>query len=524
MSRTFVNVMQASTRRNAGAERLLSTALFAFSIGFALMTVHAFLIDDIPTSAVFGICTAGGCLLASAIRMILIRHPIQATRSGLLVLIIFYAIGPLVAAVPFAELLPKFTLIDAYFEMSSALTTTGASNILAIEDVPRTLVLWRSLCAGFGGFVCLVAALSIFAPLSIGGFEVRHVLRGSLDGEARDRAQAAAAVTMDRREVVARTTWAAQVLAIPYCSMIIFCMLGMTAAGVPAFEALCYAFGAVSTTGFMVNPGGIAAYDSWVVELVLVLVIVPAAIGVATHVAALRGKLRVYVDDPECRYMLMAVGAVVLLLFMRHWIGAIETASTDEVAAGIAALWGSLFMAFSYITTAGFESASWDGATAWSGLRTPAIALLGLAIVGGGAASTSGGVKLIRAALLAKHSLNELGRLTRPTEIRLIRSGSHRITHTALRIVFVFVMLYVLAVVCGGLALTSTGMDMIDALVASISVLSNTGPLLPLITGEVDAYVDLDSLAKLVLCAGMIVGRMETLAVVALLSPRTWRK
>lgn len=222
--------------------------------------------------------------------------------------------------------------------------------------------------------------------------------------------------------------------------------------------------------------------------------------------------------------MLIAVAVVVAILFLRHWIGAIETRSTDEFEAGVAALWGSLFMAFSYITTAGFESADWQGATAWSALRTPGVALVGLAIVGGGAASTAGGVKLIRAALLAKHSLNELARLTRPTEVRPIRSGANRVTLGAMRIVFVFVMLYVLAVTSSALALTATGMGMIDAIMASVSVLSNTGPLLPMILDDANAWVGLPDAGKIVLCIGMIVGRMETLAVVALLSPRTWRK
>ncbi len=521
MSRGEVEVWRPIVRRNAGAEQLLSTALFVFAAGFALMALHAFIVNDWETSSVFAICTAGACLFGSALRIILLRHPIPAGRSGLLALVAFYTVGPLIIAVPLAELIPKFSMIDAYFEMSAALTTTGASNILDIEDVPQTIVLWRSACAGLGGFVCLVAALSIFAPLSIGGFEVRDVM--DREGASSGGSLAVEAL-IERREAMERTTWAVRMLAIPYGGAIVLCMLALAAVGAPAFEALCYAFGAVSTTGFRVNAGGIAAYNSWAIELVLICAIVPAAIGVAVHQQALRGRLRAYLEDPECRYMLIAVGAVVTLLFMRHWIGAIETRSTDELGAGISALWGSLFMAFSYITTSGFESADWDGATAWSGLRTPGVALLGLAIVGGGAASTAGGVKLIRAALLAKHSLNELARLTRPTEVRPIRSGKYRITQSAMRIVFVFVMLYVLAVVGSSLALTATGMGMIDALIASVSVLSNTGPLLPMISDNLNAYVELSDGAKLVLCVGMIVGRMETLAVVALLSPRTWRK
>jgi len=522
VSRGAVPVWRPVDLPGAGAEQLLSAALFAFSTGFALMAVHAFAIGDTRTSAVFAICTSGSFILGAAVRMVLLRHPIRAARSGLLALIVFYTLGPLVIAVPMAELLPSFSLVDAYFEMCSAITTTGASNIRDIADVPSTLVLWRSLCASFGGFVCLVAALAIFAPLSIGGFEVRHILDRPAEPDPRSRITAD--VYIDRREAVERARWAARFLGIPYCGAVVLCMLGLAATGVPAFEALCYAFGAVSTTGFMVNPGGIAAYELWGAELVLLCVVVPAAVGVAVHLQALRGRLRAYREDPEIRYMMIAVAMVVAILFLRHWIGAIETRSTDEFAAGLHALWGTLFMAFSYITTAGFESADWQGATDWSALRTPGIGLVGLAIIGGGAASTAGGVKLIRAALLAKHSINELARLTRPTEVRPIRSGANRVTAGAMRIVFVFVMLYVLAVVLSSLALTASGMGMTDAMMASVSVLSNTGPLLPMILEDSNAWVDLPDSAKVVLCIGMIVGRMETLAVVALLSPRTWRK
>ncbi len=522
MSRGSVRVWRPIERRGTGAEQLLSAALFAFSVGFALMAIHAIGVGDRPTSGVFAICTVGSFLLGSAVRMVLLRHPIRAARSGLLALMVFYTAGPLVLAVPMAELVPGFGIVDAYFEMCSALSTTGASNIRDIADVPQTLVLWRSLCAGFGGFVCLVAALAVFAPLSIGGFEVRHSFDRPMDAPGRPRM--APEVYMDRREALERAAWAARTLGIPYGALIVLCMMGLAWTGIPAFEALCYALGAVSTTGFQVNPGGFAAYGSMSSELVMLLAILPASVGVAVHLQALRGRMRAYREDPEIRYMLIAVVAVVTVLFLRHWIGAIETSSTDEFEAGLRALWGTLFMAFSYITTAGFESADWEGATTWSALRTPGIALIGLAIIGGGAASTAGGVKLIRAALLAKHSLNELARLTRPTEVRPIRSGANRVTLAAMRIVFVFVMLYVLSVVLSALALTATGMGMIDALMASISVLSNTGPLLPLILDDANAWVDLPDIGKLVLCVGMIVGRMETLAVVALLSPRTWRR
>jgi len=251
---------------------------------------------------------------------------------------------------------------------------------------------------------------------------------------------------------------------------------------------------------------------------------IPAAIGVSAHVAALRDGASTYLRNPELRYMAIAVFAVISVLFLRHWVGAIETQSTDELQGAYAALWGSLFMAISFITTTGFESASWDGATEWSGLKTPGVALLGLAIVGGGAASTAGGVKLIRAALLAKHSMGELRRLARPSSVQPIFSGGRAVTFDALSIVWVFVMLYALTLAVCALGLTATGLKFVDSFAGAIAAISNTGPLLALITGEEGGYTAYTPLARYMLCAAMVVGRMETLAVVALCSVSAWRR
>jgi trk system potassium uptake protein TrkH len=222
--------------------------------------------------------------------------------------------------------------------------------------------------------------------------------------------------------------------------------------------------------------------------------------------------------------MLIGVGCVVSVLFLRHWVGAIETRSTDEIGSAFAALWGAFFMAISFVTTTGYESAAWDGATEWSGLKTPGVALLGLAIVGGGAASTAGGVKLIRAGLLAKHSMGELRRLARPSSVQPISSGGRSVTFDAMRIVWVFVMLYTIALAICALGLTATGIKFVDAFAGSVAAISNTGPLLSLISGEEGGFTTYSSAARYMLCAAMIVGRMETLAVVALFSVSAWRR
>lgn len=521
MSSGHVVIAPTATRQRPGLERLPVTLLAMFGVGMAIVWVFALLSGEKTTSTTFAYA-AGGCgILAFGLRLVLRGRLTRVRRGGLVIILCVYTIGPLVAALPLLDLRAFDSFSAAYFEMASALTTTGATAIWNVDDVPRSVLLWRAMCAGFGGFFCLVAALAILAPLSIGGFEVEHTI--DRRAETTNFAFLCASEGARTRGVESRVLWAAKLLVVPYLSLLFLCWLSLAAAGAPVFDAVCLALGAVSTTGFDATRGGIAAYDLIGVELILVCVLIPAAIGVSTHVAAMRIGIGAYRRNPELRYMIIAVGAVVGLLFFRHWIGAIETQSTGEVASGFQALWGAVFMAVSFITTAGFESASWEGATEWSGLKTPGVALMGLAIIGGGAASTAGGIKLVRAALLAKHSLGELRRLSQPSSVQRIFSGGRAVSFEALRIVWVFVMLYALALAACSLGLTATGLKVIDSVTASVAVMSNTGPLLPLISGEGGNYATLSPVARYILCAGMIVGRMETLAVVALFSPAAWR-
>lgn len=502
--------------------RLPVLLLLAFAVGMLMVSLFALLSQDDAAALTFLYGAIACGVIAAMVEIMLRKRFADISRGGLVLLLAIYLIAPAIAAIPLMGLhsVPDFSA--AYFEMASALTTTGATIFWDVDTVPQAVILWRSMLAGFGGLLSLVAALTILAPLSIGGFEVQHMI----DRRAQTMTYAflCASEGARTRGIEARVVWAMNLLLLPYMLLILGCAFALAASGVPVFEALCLALGSVSTTGFVPVASGVAVYDSVVVELILVMTMIPAAIGVSTHVSGLRQSAGHYLRDPELRYMAILVGLVVALLFMRHWVGAIETRSTDEISGAIVALWGTFFMAVSFVTTTGFESASWQGATEWSGLRTPGVALIGLAIIGGGAASTAGGLKLIRAAVLTKHSMSELRRLARPSSVQPIFSGKRSVTFDALLIVWVFVMLYAITVAVCSLALTATGLKFVEAFVGSIAAISNTGPLLPLITEGEGGYAAYSPAARYMLCAAMVVGRMETLAVVALFSLSAWRR
>ncbi len=502
--------------------RVIVFTLLILALGMTLVWIFTIVTGDHESGSGFAFGTISCIFFAAAAEVLSKGRFNRVKRSGLALVLTFYVIGPAIAAIPLLGLRSVADFDSAYFEMASALTTTGATIFWNLEDVQQAVILWRAMLSGFGGFVCLVSALAILAPLSIGGFEVDHMI----DRRATtiNYAFLCASEGARSRGLEARIIWASRIVLIPYLGMMALCTFFLAASGLNPFEAFCFALASVSTTGFAPTASGVAGYNAFMTEFILLLVIIPAAIGITAHMAARRSGIGSYLRNPELHYMAIAVFAVVAILFLRNWFGALETRSTDEIKQAFTALWGAFFMSVSFITTTGFESAAWEGATTWSGLETPGIVLLGLAITGGGAASTAGGIKLLRAALLAKHSMAELRRLARPASMQPIFSGGRVVTFDALSIVWIFVMLYLITVAVCALGLAASGLRFVDAFAASVAAISNTGPLLEIIAGEGRGYATHGTVARYILCAAMIVGRMETLAVIALCSVSAWRR
>ena len=182
-----------------------------------------------------------------------------------------------------------------------------------------------------------------------------------------------------------------------------------------------------------------------------------------------------------------------------------------------------MFTILSFLTTTGFESADWQAAQNWSGLETPGLILLGLAMIGGGVATTAGGVKLLRVYALYLQGLREMERLVHPSSVSASGSKTRRIRRKGALIAWVFFMLFALSLTAVTLMLTGLGIVFQDGLVLAISALSTTGPLAQT---AVEAPLDIlaeSNAVKYVLSAAMVLGRLETLAIIALLSPNQWR-
>jgi trk system potassium uptake protein TrkH len=287
--------------------------------------------------------------------------------------------------------------------------------------------------------------------------------------------------------------------------------------------ALCHAMSTLATSGISPVGGPEGAASGAPGEALILLFLVFALSRVTYAREERRDGWRSVPRDSELRMALVLVAAVTVLLFLRHWFGAFERAGERDVLTGLAAFWGSLFTVASFLTTTGWVSTDWELARIWSGLEAPGLILMGLAVFGGGVGTTAGGVKLLRVYALYVHGSREIDRLVHPSSIGGSGPVARQLRRQGAPLAWIFFMLFAFSIALAMAAFTLAGQSFEDALVLTIAALSTTGPILE-VAGDAELRLDLlsDS-AKLVFAAAMVVGRLETLALIALLNPDFWR-
>lgn len=438
----------------------------------------------------------------------------ESARTHLAGLIAAYLVLPAVMAVPFADSVGNTRFLNAYFEMLSCLTTTGAS-LFEPDRLSDAEHLWRALVGWLGGLLVWISAAAVMAPLNLGGFEVSSEAQGHRVLSSRAQMRASAPDLRLRRAVVA--------LAPVYVGLTAVLWLLQVIAGESDLTALAHAMAVLSTSG--ISPEGTlaAAPGGLLSEIFLFLFFVFALSHHAFGDRFTQAQIGRLGQDREIRLAIYVVAALTGLFFLRHWLGALEVSVGGDLSAALAALWGSLFTITSFVTTTGFVSDHWDAARNWSGLPTPGLLLVALALMGGGAATTAGGIKLIRVYALYKHGMRELSKLTHPHSVASGGRMGRRIRREGAYIAWVFFMLFILSMAGVMLALSLTGLNFEVSFVLAAAALSTTGPLAAVGAEVPIVYASLSDPAKAVLMGAMVLGRVETLALIALFNPGFWR-
>ena len=497
------------------AEAPLIVSLMGMAaLSMLVPAVHALMIDDHATSRAFlySAILLGILFLMMTLATTGIRIRRQG-RSHLISIVACLVALPAFLAVPFSEAVPDTRFLNAYIEMVSSLTTTGLT-LFEPDRLPPSVHLWRALNGWMGGFFAWVIAIAILAPLNLGGFEVTSRY---------EIGQGARGTTMGVDSSVRLRRFAVRLAPI-YGGLTLALWFALYLAGDPPLVSLCHAMSTLSTSG--ISPvGGLGGASAGMGGEVIILIFFVFALSRSTFVREERSDgWRTLVEDPELRLGVFIIASVAILLFMRHWMVRFDEGFEISIYEGLRGLWGALFTVGSFLTTTGFVSDDWELARSWSGYGAPSVLLLGLAVFGGGVATTAGGVKLLRVYALYQHSVREMEKLVQPSSIGGRGREARRFRRQGAFAAWVFFMLFALsiAVVMSGFSLLG-GVDFEEAMILTIAALSTTGPLTEVAGSSPVDLSGLGDAARTLLAMAMVLGRLEALALIAFLNPEFWR-
>ena len=447
------------------------------------------------------------CLLLAVFLSIAMVGQTRFSRSGGLfpLLTLIYLVIPAVMALPLAESLPQMRFVDAWFEMISSYTTTGASLIDLPRRAPPAVHLWRGMAGWLGGLFILSAATALLAPLQLGGFELLRRDHGS-----------AASAGLATSAPGARLQAHAAIILPAYFGMTLALWALLIMAGVPGFDALMQAMATLSTSGILPREflGGVGLGAE-------VLLFGFMAVSLSRRFLPGRGgRPRPLLQDPELITAALIVGLVSLFVLARHWAGAFEIREGENLPAIGRAAWGAGFTSLSFLTTTGFVNQDWIASRVWSGLTPPGLVLMGLALLGGGVATTAGGIKLLRVYALMRLGKAEAERMIYPSMVTGGSEYDRFLATTGARSAWLFAMVFALTAIVVVALLLLSGMSLETGLIFAVASLSNTGPMVQ-VAGELPLHwVLVSDPARAILAMSMILGRLEILVFLALLLGR----
>ncbi|KAB7615750.1 TrkH family potassium uptake protein [Amylibacter sp. SFDW26] len=487
-------------------------ALSCIAMFFPIL--HAIRLEDWLTARTFFYNGAFLGIITTIIGIAVRRQDRSASASThLITMLCAYVVLPIFLAMPFAALVKTASFFQSYFEMLSSLTTTGATLFDDPKVLSEPLHLWRSLVGWLGGFMILVVAMAIFAPLNMGGFEIYALQRHRKEAVSQ----------MQKAEVSERLNKFANQIFPIYLMLTLVLTFTLIILGERAFIAVTHAMAILSTSGISPVGGLSGSSGGFFVELVMFLFLFFAVSRNTFLPGREQESWRTIKHDKEITQALLCITIIPALLFIRHWTGAIEANAQGDAITGVSSLWGSSFTILSFLTTTGFESQSWGTAQNWSGLGTPGLIFIGLSALGGGVATTAGGIKLLRIYALYKHGIREMERLSYPSSVGGAGQRGRAIRREGAFIAWIFLMVFVFTLGIIMLGLTLTGLDFEEALVFAVAALATCGPLVGISIEGSSSYILLSDEAKAILCVAMILGRLETVAVIALFNPNYWR-
>lgn len=427
-------------------------------------------------------------------------------REGYIIVTFGWIFMALIGTLPyiFSGVITNFT--NAFFETMSGYTTMGATILTDIENVPKGILLWRSITQWIGGMGIIVMAIAILPLLGVGGMQL---FAAESPGPGSDKLHP-------------RITDTAKRLWLIYVGYTLAETILLKIAGMGFFDAINHSLATISTGGFSTKNASVAHWDNNpMIQYIIIVFMFLAGSNFVLSYFAFKRKFQKIVRDEEFKlYTLIVIGLTGITALVIYF-------QTDMAHFGMThpMVWGpfesafrhGLFQVLSIITTTGFITADY---TMWNPFLT--IFFFGMMFLGGCAGSTSGGIKIMRHLIMIKNGVLEFKRTLHPHAILPVRYNNKAVPRPIVFNILGFFILYMLSFIVGTLVFSWIGLDFKTALGGAASTLGNIGPALGDL-GPVDTFAYLPDAAKWWSSFLMLIGRLELFTVLILLTPFFWR-
>ena len=411
--------------------------------------------------------------------------------EGFVITVLFWFVLGIIGSIPFV--LSGITIIDSIFESISGVTTTGATVLTALEDLPKSLLIYRQLLQWIGGMGLIILVVAIMPSFGIGGSQLFKMDAPGFDSSEK--------LTPTIRESAA-ALWKI------YIGLTVLCFFAYLLAGMDTFNAVSHALSTVAIGGFSTYDQSIGFFNNIFIEIVCIVFMLLSATSFSLHYySVFHGKRLKHFYDPELRFFFLILLGIIIIISLYYLI-------SDNL--NLSNLRYIIFQTVSIVTTSGFVTGEYSMMPGF----VPFLLLVG-AFIGACSGSVGGGLKAWRVLIIINQAKKEITKIIHPSAVVTTKIGKKVIDASISEKVWGFFTIYVVTFIMLLMLVLSSGLDFESAFSAVGATLNNLGPGLGVVS---ENYGSLSIVTKITLCLAMILGRLEIFTLLVVLTPAFWRR
>jgi len=477
--------------------RVMGSLLFVESIVLLAICIIPLIYRE--NDATYFLVSSIICSIFAGLAILFGRNPKPTIgkREGSVIVTFTWILFTLFGLLPFwlSGSIPSFT--DAFFEIMSGFTTTGATVLNNIEELSHGMLFWRSFTHWIGGLGIIVISLALLPLFSVSGTQL---FAAETTGPTKDK-------------IHPKISKTSKILFVIYVILTLSETVLLRIGGMTWFDALCQSFATIATGGFSTKQSSIAHWDSSFIQYIIITFMILSGINFSLYYFGFKNKINKIFENEELRYYLIVLFGFAFIVTL----SLIDFSKTPSFQIIEQAWRDALFTVTSLMTTTGFSTADY---MLWKPLTW--IILIIVMLTGASAGSTSGGIKMIRIVISVKACYYEFKRSIHPNAIIPVRYNKHVVSEDILTRVLAFTILYLVIAALGTLILAISGMGFIESIGGVVTSMGGVGPGFGL-NGPSGTFSEIPEFSKWFMSFLMLTGRLELYTVLLIFTPAFWK-